>query len=1109
MQFDDEKLFEDALVKLLSESYGWSSQVLVYPTEADLLQNWADILYQNNRSIDRLDKYPLTDGEMRQILDQIATELRTPCRINEWITGQFITIKRDNPDDVAHLGKEVSLKIFDSREIAAGQSVYQIARQPRFKTPSGTASNRRGDLLLLINGMPLFHLELKKSGVPISRACNQIESYAQAGVYHGIFALVQIFVAMNPEETVYFANPGPDGVFNPDFFFHWADFNNEPINDWKDVAKYLLSIPMAHQLVGYYTIADGGDGVLKVLRSYQYYAASAIADKVAATKWADGNQYGGFIWHTTGSGKTMTSFKSAQLIATSKDADKVIFLVDRVELGTQSYQAYDNFASGDLEVQATENTDALIAKLKSPNPANTLIVTSIQKMSNIEADYYGMATRDLQQMQSKRVVFIIDECHRSTFGDMLITIKRSFPKAIFFGFTGTPIQKENQKKENTTSSVFGSELHRYSIADGIRDGNVLGFDPSMVQTFTEASVRDAVALDMAKASTVEEAMADPEKREVFLKYHDLPMAKGANGGRGIEDYIKPMQYQEPAHQEAVVKDIVDNWVTISRGRFHAIFATSSIPEAYCYYQLFKDEAPHLKVTMLVDPSLDNGKEDKHKEKWLIQVLEDYNTRYNQTFTMATYDRFKKDVANRLAHKATYRGVESEPEKQIDLLIVVDQMLTGFDSKWINALYLDKLMRYENIIQAFSRTNRLFGNDKPFGVIKYYRYPHTMKQNIKDAVRLYSGDKPLELFVDKLPQNRLKLARLFEEMAALFAAENITNFESLPSATVDRQKFAALYKEFDRTLTAAKIQGFKWDEDAMTPVNSEAEGNDAAPDADGAVMACPGLPKMPFDEVTVAALLKRYQELGRGGRGGINEELPYDLDTRLTTIATDKINAEYMDANFKKYLKLLQVEGVGAESVIQAEELLHKTFATLSQEDQKYANIFLHDIQRGDVTPAPGKTLQDYIAEYAAEAKNDRIHRFAGYFGMDEDALRNFLQQHITEENLNEYGRYDELTKHYDKAKAREYFLRLGGKPIPPHLLARTFDRFLRTFLLSGGGFDIDPPSAPEDEEIEDDSETIFASPTPPKRPRRPNLSEEYAFLTSSLLAAEKPAPKDK
>lgn len=511
MAFTKESDFENALIKMLTESCGWETEVLQYKTEKELLQNWANILFENNRQIDRLNDYPLTDGEMQQIIEQIET-LRTPVKLNGFINGRSVSITRDNPDDKAHFGKEVSLKIYDRQEIAAGQSRYQIVQQPKFTARTSMLPERRGDFMLLINGMPVIHVELKKSGIPVSQAYNQIEKYSHEGVFTGLFALVQVFVAMNPEETVYFANPGSDGKFNTDFYFHWADFNNEPLNDWKTLASTLLSIPMAHQLIGFYTVADGTDGILKVMRSYQYYAANKISDTVAKHKWENKNQLGGYIWHTTGSGKTMTSFKSAQLIANSKDADKVVFLIDRIELGTQSAGEYRGFAEETDDIQETEDTSVLVAKLKSNDSANTLIVTSVQKMSNIKDDTEGRLKKaDLDLITAKRIVFIVDECHRSTFGDMMQVIKRTFPKALFFGFSGTPIQLENEKKGNTTADVFGDELHRYSIADGIRDKNVLGFDPDKVLTFKEIDARKAVALDKANAKSEAEIFTDPKK----------------------------------------------------------------------------------------------------------------------------------------------------------------------------------------------------------------------------------------------------------------------------------------------------------------------------------------------------------------------------------------------------------------------------------------------------------------------------------------------------------------------------------------------------------------------------------------------------------------------
>ena len=1041
MIFNKESEFENAIVSLLFEK-GWEREVLMNPSEQDLINNWARILLDNNRDIDRLNNCPLTDGEMKQILEQI-TALRTPLKLNGFINGKTVSIKRDNPSDAAHFGKEVSLKIYDRQEIAAGQSRYQIARQPKFPTRA-MLNDRRGDLMLLINGMPVFHIELKKSGIPVSQAANEIEKYSREGVFSGLFSLVQIFAAMAPDETLYFANPGADGKFNPDFYFHWADFDNVPINDWKDVASTLLSIPMAHQLIGFYTVPDDTDGILKVMRSYQYYAASAISDRVSKIKWEGNNLFGGHVWHTTGSGKTMTSFKSAQLIANSKDADKVIFLMDRIELGTQSLKEYRGFAEENDAVQATENTEVLISKLKSSDPANTLIVTSIQKMSNIKEEG-GMNAADIGKMTGKRVVFIVDEAHRSTFGDMLITIKNTFPGAVFFGFTGTPIHEENQKKHNTTATVFGGELHRYSIADGIRDKNVLGFDPYKVLTHRDKDVRKAVALREAKAASEEEAIADPEKMKVYYRFMDsseIKMAGSRNAAnqyiKGIEDYIPSSQYERDEHRKTVVRDISENWLTLSHaGKFHAIFATSSIPEAIAYYRLIKETKPKLKITALFDPNIDNTGGTPCKEDGLAEIIADYDNRYGQTFDIPTHAKFKKDIAARLAHKEPYRLLERTPELQIDLLIVVDQMLTGFDSKWINTLYMDKTLRYENIIQAFSRTNRLFGHEKPFGTIRYYRHPHKMERHIEEAVKLYSSDKPVALFVQRLEGNLRAMNGVFEEIAKVFADADVPDFTKLPDDKTSCGKFAALFKKLNEHLEAAKIQGFKWER--LTYEFQQKPGTKKT------------VATVEFDETTYLSLALRYKELFAGGGGGGGEpEIPFDITGYLTEIDTGKIDADYMNSRFAKYLKLVNLDPKPSkESVDQALDDLHKTFAMLTQEEQKHAGIFLRDIERGEVLVEEGKTLRDYITEYQARAKDDRIHRVADAFGLDESKLREIISLKLTESNINEYGRFDSLKETIDMTKVRAFFEgRQCGNISPPQIRIQ-LDETLRQFLFKG------------------------------------------------------------
>ncbi|EMF8771449.1 type I restriction endonuclease subunit R [Klebsiella pneumoniae] len=1056
--FKNEAQFEQAFIEVLTNK-GWESEILKNKTEADLLQNWADILFENNCQRDRLNDVPLTATEMQQIIEQIK-ELKTPLKLNGLINGKTVAIKRDNPADTLHMGKEVSLKIYDRQEIAAGQSRYQIVQQPKFERGSPLRNDRRGDVLLLINGMPVIHVELKRSGIPVSQAVNQIEKYSTEGLFNGLFSLIQVFVAMEPNETKYFANPGLDGKFNPDYQFNWADFNNEPMNNWKDIASTLLSIPMAHQLIGFYTVADDTDGVLKVMRSYQYYAANAISDKVAKTNWQqlgsanNPDRLGGYVWHTTGSGKTMTSFKSAQLIAQSKDADKVIFLMDRIELGTQSLTEYRNFASDDEDVQATENTHILITKLKSSATSDTLIVSSIQKMSNIfeEVEDEGTATNsaDIEKIRAKRLVFIIDEAHRSTMSGgkenklgMLVSIKKTFPKALFFGFTGTPIHDENKINSNTTADVFGNELHRYSIADGIRDGNVLGFDPYKVPTFRDSDLRKEVALEQAKAESVADAMADPTKKKKFNHFmKDVPMAGYKDGTskyhKGIEDYIPKSQYLTNAHQEKVVSDILDKWDVLSQNnKFHAILATNSIAEAIDYYRRLKAAKPELKISALFDPNIDNdGSGDRgptFKGDGLDEIMSDYNKRYGHDFDFSRHAAFKKDLAARLAHKKPYERIHIEPSKQLDLLIVVDQMLTGFDSKWLNTLYLDKVIKYQNIIQAFSRTNRLFGPDKPHGIIRYYRYPHTMEQHINAAVKLYSGDKPIGLFVDKLESNLKAMNELVAEITELFVTAGVENFEKLPDDIEACAQFAKLFNTFSQHQEAAKVQGFHWEQSVYSFTENNAEHEVT----------------LAIDEQTYLSLVLRYKELTAKGEhdGAGGGDVPFDISGYLTEIDTGKIDADYMNSRFDKYLKELNKHQDPASIETTLNEL-HKSFASLTQIEQKYAKLFLHDLQRGDAQLIEGHTFRDYINIYKDNAEIAQINDVVNALGLDIRLLTALMADNVNDKNLNDFGRFDALKESVDKEKAKIYFEKQDGVSIPLFKLNIRIEQFLKQFIFA-------------------------------------------------------------
>ncbi|MGP8439100.1 type I restriction endonuclease subunit R, EcoR124 family [Paraburkholderia fungorum] len=558
-------------------------------------------------------------------------------------------------------------------------------------------------------------------------------------------------------------------------------------------------------------------------------------------------------------------------------------------------------------------------------------------------------------------------------------------------------------------------------------------------TYRDRDLRQAVALKKVNASTVAEALADAAKKKVFNHYmNDVPMAghRDASGAyrSGIEDHLSNAQYSRDEHQNAVVRDIAANWAVLSQGgKFHAIFATSSIPEAIIYYRLMKVQCPELKITALFDPYIsdeDGGGDPAFKTAGLEEIIEDYNAAYEQKFDLGAHANFKNDLAARLAHKAPYIRVEAEPEKRLDLLIVVNQMLTGFDSKWVNTLYLDKLLEYENIIQAFSRTNRLFGPDKPFGTIRYYRKPHTMERNMTAAVKLYSGDKPIGLFAYRLPINVERMNASFAEISAIFNAAGISDFIKLPDDLAARAVFAKQFNQFSAILEAAKIQGFTWDK-------TDYESGES-----------------PKTQVQLAishhqylTLLQRYKELGAGGGGG-GESIPFDIDSHITEIDTGKIDADYMNSRFAKYLKVLQGGDGPAKEATLAD--LHRSFTSLSQEDQKIAEIFLHDVQRGDVQIDPDRTFRDYLTDYKAESQSKKVAAIVSCLGVDQAKLIALMNTSVTEANLNEYGRFDDLRQTVDQQKAKAYFEGLEGKSLPMFRVNIKAAKLLNNFLLQGG-----------------------------------------------------------
>lgn len=1047
-EFIDEAAFEDVLVTLLTQNGGWSKQVLYRPTETDLIDNWAEIIFENNNTPERLNNVPLSEVEKETLVQEIAGQT-TPSAVHRLLQGKEVTLRRNNPADTRNHDQSIQLTIFDPAEVAGGDSTYQIAQQPLFDKQIDVESDRRGDLLLLIWGLPLIHIELKNSTQTVDKAIIQLQRYMDQQVFTGLMNAVQIMVAMTPDDMRYFARPVDADALNHDFVFHWTNEDNDYFPNWRGIVHTFLSIPQAHRLIGNYLIADSSDGVLKVLRPYQIYAVSAIIERIIEINaidgedWSRNTQKGGYIWHTTGSGKTMTSFKAAELLSRMKLAEKVVFVLDRIELSDQSLREYRNFASDPDELHEPYNTVQLVKFMKTPH--KRLIVTSLHKLGLMCGEDTNYGEADFEAMRNQRILFVVDEAHRSTFGQMFTDIKHRFPHAVFIGFTGTPIKEINRRKDSMTLDLFGDELHSYAVTHGMRDGNVLEFDTIGVDTFN--NLREQVALREAGAADVEEAMADEDKRAVFDEYMDerqVPMASQTDSSgdaiTGIEELAGSSTWNNPDHRREVVDYIAEHWARYSRGgRLHAMLAANSILEAIDYYRLFS-KLTDLRVTAVFTDESQHTDQSRERDHGLRQVLNDYNTRYAKSFSRDVVSDFKRDVSDRLAHKGSYKGIENRPAEQIDLVIVVDQLLTGYDSKWLNTLYFDRVFTYDRLVQAFSRTNRVLDNHlKPHGIIVYFRQVNTMAINIDDAFDLYSGSQLDGVFVDKLPQVLEKINTLSGSIHEVFSSAGISDYDRLPDDKESRKKFALAFGKLSRAIETASIQGFTWGQSHYE---------------------FPEIPDQPDVDVTITqtayeALMARYGELGSENDGDDEDgDIPLDLSTLAVVNQTKRIDFEYLDAKFEKYRQALASSQVSVDEQQRLLDEVRTAYAALSQGDQEIARQIIEDIRDGTLSPRDDTSFQKYLRRYKVSAQNKNIDALHQATGIPTEKINELLEvSDGTPESLNEFSRLKHIQSLLNTTVFAHWLETEKDLVLAPFIQRFAATQLLRTFFLEYG---IDP-----------------------------------------------------
>lgn len=747
--------------------------------EDDLWNNFFEILSRSNKDV--LKDVPLTDNEKAIIKSKIIHP--TFYKSAEWLAGVNGEVRLQIQRDNTQLGT-ADFIVINNNNIAGGNSVYEVVHQIQFHKRREIDRNRRGDVTLLINGLPMIHIELKNKTHSPKEAFNQIQKYIDEQMFNGIFSTLQFFVVTNGSYTQYIA---AGQQLKEKFLTTWVDKENKPVQNYLEFAKDVLSIPAAHNMVANYIALDSTQRSIIVLRPYQIHAIQAIFDASYGKDNKD-QPYSGFVWHTTGSGKTLTSYKVAHNLLKIPSIQKTIFLIDRNDLDTQTTQAFETYAQNDsIDVEGTENSYSLARKLVSSD--KRVIVTTRQKMQAL----FKRIAQDQEQkrlyrkLKDVKLAFIVDECHRAVSPDQKNEIDAFFTKnpPLWYGFTGTPIFAENAREAKgnnarTTEQQYGKCLHKYTIKDAIRDKAVLGF-----QVEEESNVSE----------DADESDTDARNKE----------------------------YASLSHMKAVVKRILNNsyrklgiYNKDNRGyTYDAIFTTSSIKQAQKYYRIFRDvindKDPDIKIPNRIKKVLpdfpkiaitysigENGDGDEANQNEMKQSLEDYNKMFNTHYSMAELGAYNTNVNDRLARKKD----EFKPRsQQLDIVIVVDRLLTGFDAPCLSTLFLDRApMPYKDLIQAFSRTNRIFDRDKRYGQIVTYQYPKKYKESINGALMLYTEGSEKQALAPTWDESILQFNNAEKKIIKYQGDQGIPITEA---PLEDQKRFLKEYQDFDKSLGAIK------------------------------------------------------------------------------------------------------------------------------------------------------------------------------------------------------------------------------------------------------------------------------------------------------------------
>ena len=927
-------------------------------------------LEQNFRKkFEALNRVRLTDAEFARLRDEIinADVFEAAKSLREY--GHF---PREDGTPLDYM--LVNLKDWCKND-------FEVINQLRINTDN---SHHRYDVILLINGLPVVQIELKAIGINPRRAMEQIVEYKNDpgnGYANTLLCFMQLFIVSNRSNTYYFANNHSHHfAFNADERFlpiyQLASEDNSKITHLDDFADAFLAKCTLGQLISRYMVLVASEQKLMIMRPYQIYAVRAVVDCIHQ------NRGNGYIWHTTGSGKTLTSFKASTLLKDNPDIEKCLFVVDRKDLDRQTREEFNKFQEGCVEQNT--NTETLVRRLLSEDYADKVIVTTIQKLGlaldenskrNQQQIEKGKLTykERLEPLRDKRIVFIFDECHRSQFGENHRAIKSFFPKAQLFGFTGTPIFEDNAtyKKVDgtvgsyrTTKDIFEKQLHAYTITHAIDDRNVLRFH-----------------VDYFKPETTQQKEA----------------SEAASKGNK-KNKIKP---SEAIAQQAVVEAILDKHnVATSQRRFNALLATASINHAIAYYELFRDvqaerEAQDptfhpLQIACVFSPpaegnkdvkqlqedlpqeKLDNQQDPEYKKAALKAIIADYNKQYGTNHNINEFDLYYQDVQKRIKDQQ-YPNKDYPHKHKIDITIVVDMLLTGFDSKYLNTLYVDKNLRHHGLIQAFSRTNRILNDTKPYGNILDFR---GQQQAVDDAIALFSGEensRAREIWlVDPAPEMVKKLDSAVTELQIFMETQGLP---CTPEAVANLKGDSARAEFINRF---KEIQRFKTQLDQYTDLGEEQQ--------QAVEQILPEEQLRVFKGVYLETAQRLKAQQGKSGDEASDEQATIDqLDFEFVLFSSALIDYDYIMGLIARYS-----QNKPGKQTMSREQLVNMLAASSNLMDERDDIIdYINSLQAGEGLSE--EAIRDGYQAFKAQKADSELSAMAGRHGLQDEPLKTFVE----------------------------------------------------------------------------------------------------------------------